>query len=201
MWSGAKRSNDLSGQKNAPTNRSNENSHKRLDNEKPVGLIIRISLSSTLYFQIMKIIDTKQTFLTWLELASFKAINFANTYVKQKLIYEFRYELELNSSCDDRKEPQFDYYPDDDNKVINCNSLEDVAELLMRADRIPVWIDIQASKYSSAFTLLHLICAGRYTCDIDKLYYYDRGVGCFGVKSPNLPIRYKEGTLFKLEKA
>jgi hypothetical protein len=149
----------------------------------------------------MKIIDPKQSFLTWLELASFKAIYFANTYVKQKLIYEFRYELELNSSSDDRKEPQFDYYPDDDNKVIYCNSLKDVAELLVRADRIPVWIDIQTSKYSSAFTLLRLICAGRYTCDIDELYYYNRGVGCFGIKSPNLPIRYKEGTLFKLEKA
>ncbi len=56
------------------------------------------SSSWALRFQIMKIIDPKQTFLTWLELASFKAIYFANTYVKQELIYEFRYEIELNTS-------------------------------------------------------------------------------------------------------
>ncbi len=36
------------GKKQPPTNRSNENSHKQLDNKNPVGFIMRISLSSPL---------------------------------------------------------------------------------------------------------------------------------------------------------
>jgi hypothetical protein len=46
-----------------------------------------------------------------------------------------------------------------------------------------------------------LLCAGRYTEDINEIYYHKNGTGPFGVKSPNLPIDYTNGSKFNLLEA
>ena len=40
---------------------------------------------------------------------------------------------------------------------------------------------------------------GRYTDDNSKMYYASRGLGPFGVKSPELPPRFREGERFALK--
>jgi len=149
----------------------------------------------------MTIHDPKLTFRTWLHLASFQTVRFAQNYVRQKLAYDFRYELQLNMAVDDFAEGAFELYPEDDDRVVQCYSPEEVIDELVRDDRIPVWIDISAFKHARDFTVLRLICAGRFTDDVGELYYYARGTGCFGIKSPNLPPGWREGQKFKIEKA
>ena len=149
----------------------------------------------------MKLEYPEVIFLTWLELAAFKAVQFGQFYVRQKLVYDFRFELHLNMASDDLAGGDFHLYPDDDGRIVNCSTFQDAAAELVRKSRIPVWVDICASGFSRDYTLLKLICAGRFTDDINKLYYFERGTGCFGVKSPVLPPGYKDGTKFKLTKA
>lgn len=146
----------------------------------------------------MKIYDPQIMFSTWLELAAFRAVKFGQVYVKQNLSYDFKFRLELNMANDDLAKGDFELYPNDDGRILMHDSIKDVSSELVRNDRIPVWIDIAVFKYSKSFTLLNLVCAGRFTNDTKELYYVDRGTGCFGVKSPNLPPGYKDGQKFKI---
>ena len=149
----------------------------------------------------MKIHDPKLTFRTWLHLVSFQSVRFAQDYVRQKLVYDFHYELQLNMANDDLAEGDFELYPEDDDRVVQFPSLAEVVDELVRKDRIPVWIDISAFKHAKDFTVLRLICAGRFTNDTEELYYYSQGTGCFGIKSPDLPPGWLEGQRFKIGKA
>lgn len=148
----------------------------------------------------MIIVDAKLSFQTWADLSSFRAVRFAQEYVRQNLAYEFQYELYLNSSHDDPNQGHFDLYPEDDARIVRYSTLDEVVQELVRNDRIPVWIDISAFKHAKDFTVLRLICAGRFTNDTERLYYYDCGTGCFGVKSPDLPPGSREGYKFKIQK-
>ncbi len=148
----------------------------------------------------MTINDTRTQFATWLDLASFRAVKFAQEFVSQNLEYSFQYEVHLSCSHDEIEE-DFECYPEDAGRELQCRTQEEAVELLVRNCRIPVWIDIAAYKFSKEYTVLLLTCAGRFTNDTGKLYYYDRGIGCFGVKSPSLPSGYRDGKKFKLKKA
>jgi hypothetical protein len=148
----------------------------------------------------MKIDRPKFTFSTWLELAAFQAIEFAQPFVEQTLSYDFKFELQLNMANDDLAEGDFELYPADDGRIVQCDSVEAVAQELVRNDRIPAWIDISAYKHSASFTLMRLICAGRFTDDTDELYYLNRGTGCFQFISPGLPPGYVDGQKFALAK-
>ena len=93
---------------------------------------------------------------------------------------------------------QFDLYPEDNGKVIELANADTVVETLLRKGKVPVWIDISVTMVQRRKTVLTLLCAGRYSDNTKELYYYQRGTGPFGVKSPNLPIDYKEGKKFWL---
>ena len=151
----------------------------------------------------MKIDHPQLMFSTWLELAAFRAVTFGQSMVKQKLSYEFEFELCLNMANDDLAEGDFELYPEDDGRVVRYISLKDVVTELVRNDRIPVWIDIAVHQCHKDFTLLKLTCAGRFTDAIGELYYFKNGTGCFGVKSPVLPPGFTDGKQkrFKIEKA
>jgi len=148
----------------------------------------------------MKLKDTKLLFQTWLEIACFKAVHFGQYYITQKLVYDFKYELQLNRANDDLASGDFEKYPEDDGKIIRYENIDDVVNELVRNERVPVWINISGYKYSKNDTLMRLICAGRFTNDSKELYYYHNGTGCFGIKSPYLPFGYKEGTKFNIGK-
>jgi len=141
---------------------------------------------------------TKSEFLFHLKGSSLIALKFAENYVKNKLTTDFKYNVILNASNDDLTLTQFDIYKEDDG-VIKLNLTDnEVVELLYRKNKVPVWININVLKSSRKSTTFNLLCAGRYSDDKKEFYYNDNGSGPFGIKSPKLPIDYKEGKKFKL---
>jgi hypothetical protein len=142
---------------------------------------------------------TKEEFLILINGASFVSFKFAEQYLKNKLIPEFRYDVFLNFSNDDPSLTQFDIYPEDSERIETGLTDKEVCELIYRNGKVPVWIDISIHKSERKTTTFKLLCAGRYTDDKEEFYYYKGGTGPFGIKSPNLPIGYKEGEKFKLK--
>lgn len=141
----------------------------------------------------------KPDFLFLLLGASYASFKFAKDFVTNDLKPEFKYDLELNISQDNLESKQFDFYPEDnDKKYFNLIDKE-VVEILCRNDKIPVWIEIAVVKSDTKTTTLKLMCAGRYSDDINEFYYRNRGSGPFGIKSPNFPFDYKKGTKFRLK--
>ena len=133
-----------------------------------------------------------------LDAASFYAARFAATMVRDKLLFEFRYCAVLNSSYDVDRKPDEVVYPDDDNKIHEDLDADEVVDLLCRAERVPQWIDIAVGFSKRDHSHLFLLCCGRYHSDDDRLYYFDQGTQPFGIKSPVLPPRYKDGSRFRL---
>lgn len=141
---------------------------------------------------------TREEFLFHLNGASLIALKFAELYVKDKLTTDFRYNVVLNVSTDDKSLIQFDIYPEDEGIIKLDLTDKEVVELLYRKNKVPVWIDINVLKSSRKSTTLNLLCAGRYTDKKEEFYYKENGSGPFGIKSPKLPVDFKEGNKFKL---
>jgi hypothetical protein len=125
---------------------------------------------------------------------------FALEYVRNELPSENIYNIRLSLSHDDHALTQFDIYPEESGKVIEWVDANTVVKTLLRKAKVPVWIDISVTTVLKGKTVITLSCAGRYSDDIKELYYHERGTGPFCVKSPNLPIEYKEGKKFWLPK-
>ncbi|WP_420552366.1 hypothetical protein [Tenacibaculum aiptasiae] len=143
---------------------------------------------------------TKEEFSTLINGASFISFKFAQEFLKNKLIPEFRYDVYLNMSNDDPALTQFDIYPEDNERVETGLTYKEVRDLLYRKGKVPVWIDIAVHKSDRKITTFKLLCAGRYSDDKEEYYYQSGGTGPFGIKSPNHPIGYKEGKKFRLKK-
>lgn len=131
--------------------------------------------------------------------ASFEATRFGQRFVSEVLPFSFRYSVHLNQSFDDDADPESIRYPDDDGKVVRVDSEESVVELLHREGRYPEWIDVSVHAVSPSFTLLRLLCCGRFTNNRNKLLYDEGGFGPFGIKSPDLPKNWKDGSRFNLQ--
>ncbi len=142
---------------------------------------------------------TKEEFLILINGASFVSFKFAEQYLKNNLIPEFKYDVYLNVSNDDPSLTQFDFYPEDNKRIEIGLTDKEVCDLIYRNGKVPVWIDIAVNKSNNRTTTFQLLCAGRYSDNKEEFYYYKGGTGPFGIKSPNLPIDYKEGTKFKFK--
>jgi hypothetical protein len=141
---------------------------------------------------------TKQEFLFYLQGASLVSLKFAERYVKDKLVTDFKYNVIFTPSHQNIYEDQFDFYPEDEG-IIKLNLIDnEVIDLLYRNNKIPVWIDISVLKSSKKSTTFNLLCAGRYSNNKEDFYYRSDGSAPFGIKSPTLPINYKEGKKFRL---
>lgn len=130
--------------------------------------------------------------------ATDRAKRFALNYIKNELPVDNAYNIRLSLSHDDTSLTQFDIYPEDNGKIIKMADAMTVVSTLLREAKVPVWIDISVSEIIKDKTILTLLCAGRYSDNEIDLYYHQRGLGPFGVKSPNLPVDYKEGIKFKI---
>jgi hypothetical protein len=130
--------------------------------------------------------------------ATDQAKQFALEYVRNELPAENVYNIQLSLSHDDPSLTQFDLYPDDNGTVIELADADAVVETLLRKGKVPVWIDISVTAIQKRKTVLTLLCAGRYSDAMKEFYYHERGTGPFGVKSPYLPVDYKEGKKFWL---
>ena len=141
---------------------------------------------------------TESEFHELLLTASNEAIRFAKRYVAQALPSTAKYHVELNQSFDGHATSDEVVYPEDDGKEVTRVSAETVVALLCRDGRCPEWIDVSVESVGTGFTLLSLLCCGRFTSDPQKLYYSNRGFGPFGIKSPYLPRDYTEGSQFEI---
>ncbi len=127
-----------------------------------------------------------------------EAKNFALRYIQNDLPLDNLYNVHLNFSADSASLAQFAIYPGDSGKVIRLVDASIVTASLLRNGKVPVWIDIAVSEICKDKTILKLTCSGRYSDDWKEMYYNDNKSGPFGVKSPNLPIDYREGVKFKI---
>ena len=118
--------------------------------------------------------------------------------MKTELKTNFKYNVIFAESTNDTNYEEFDIYEEDCGKMKLDLTDSEVVDLLFRKGKVPIWIDINVLKPSRKSTTLNLLCAGRNSDDSEKFYYNHNGSGPFGVKSPKLPIGYKEGTKFKL---
>lgn len=132
--------------------------------------------------------------------ATDRAKHFALNYIKDELPAGNVYSIRLNASYDDPALAQFDLYPEDSGKMIEFADAETVIKTLLRKGKVPVWIDISVTGIQKGRTVLNLLCAGRYTGELQEMYYHQRETGPFGIKSPILPISYRDGAKFWLPK-
>ncbi|MTH16822.1 hypothetical protein [Flavobacterium sp. LC2016-01] len=142
---------------------------------------------------------TREEFLFHLKGASFMALKFAENYVKDKLATDFKYNLLFTSANMSGDASKFDIYPEDDGSIKSNLTDNEVVDLLYRKNKVPIWIDISVLESNRKNTILHLACAGRYSNNKEDYYYKNDGSAPFGVKSPTLPIGYKEGKKFRLK--
>jgi len=141
---------------------------------------------------------TEPEFHQLLLTAGKNAASFAERYIVPRLPDRFRYHVVLNQSFDGNATPDEVLYPQDDGRDVVCDSDRDVVALLCRDGRCPEWIDIGVEAIGEGFTLLRLLCCGRFTNDVEKMYYSKTGLGPFGIKSPYLPPDYVEGSRFDI---
>jgi hypothetical protein len=141
---------------------------------------------------------TRDDFINLIDNASSLAVQFARRYVQNTLPDVYRYHILLNQSYDGHATADEVIYPEDDRREFKFDSREKVADLLVREDRCPEWIDISVEAAGTDHTVLRLLCCGRYHADIDRMYYNFQGTGPFGIKSPDLPPGYIEGSIFDI---
>jgi hypothetical protein len=142
---------------------------------------------------------TKPEFHVLLIAASFEATRFGQKFAHQTLPFVFRYRAHLNYSFDKHALLDDKLYPEEDGKVIDLSTEDEASTLLWRDGRCPEWIDVAVHAVTREYTLLRLLCCGRFTAAQERLYYHKRGFGPFGIKSPDLPPGWTEGTRFEIK--
>ena len=143
----------------------------------------------------------KPDFNVLLIAASFEATRFGQRYVHDNLRFTFRYIIHLNQSHDVDAAPGSVLYPEDDGKVVPIDTEKGVVDLLFRDGCCPEWIDVSVYAANPSFTVLRLLCCGRFTSERQRLYYEGAGLGPFGIKSPDLKFGMKDGDKIKLKNA
>lgn len=123
----------------------------------------------------------KSDFLFLLLGVSYATYKYSKQHVNKNIVADFKYDVYLNMSFDTNNE-EFMTYPEDNNKSYKDITDKEVIELLCRNNKIPVWIDISVGNKNDNFTVLKLICAGRYSDQSSDYYYNDRGTGPFAIK-------------------
>jgi len=141
---------------------------------------------------------TRSEFIALLNKATTAAMGFARTCVDNELPETVRFHVYLNQSFDGHATAEERVYPEDDGRELDCVSEEEVANAIFRDGRCPGWIDISVAAQSATHTQVDLVCCGRYTDNPRLMYYTARGMGPFGIKSPMMPVGFKEGTRFRL---
>lgn len=135
----------------------------------------------------------RDTFIEFLNKATDASVAFANMYVDNDLPAPVRYLVLMNQSYDAHATVDEWVYPEDDGREVECQSVDEVANLLVRNERCPAWSDVSVEAQSSTETIVHLWCCGRFVNDLHRMYYTSRGMGPFGIKSPVFPIGFENG--------
>jgi len=136
---------------------------------------------------------TRDEFVNLLMKATAASIGFARQFVDNQLPDQARYLVLLNQSYDGHATSAERTYPEDAGRELACLGVDEVAELLLRDERCPAWIDILVEAQSRTETHLCLYCCGRFVNDPQLMYYTRFDMGSFGVKSPFLPFSFERG--------
>lgn len=143
---------------------------------------------------------TRSEFMSLLAKATNASVDFARRYVENDLPETVRFHVLLNQSYDGNAGADDRVYPKDDGCELPSVTPDGVADALVRDGRCPEWIDVAVEAEGSDHTLMRLLCCGRYTNDESRMYYTRQGTGPFGIKSPNVPFGYAEGSKFRIPK-
>lgn len=141
---------------------------------------------------------TRSEFTALLSKATTASIDFARRYVINDLSDAASFDVYLSRSCDVHATAKERLYPEDKGREYFCITEEEVVDVLYRDGRCPEWIDVSVKAQAPTHTRVRLICCGRFTDDLDLMYYSKRGMGPFGIKSPNLPFDFKEQNKLRL---
>ena len=143
---------------------------------------------------------TRSEFMILLTDAAASSVDFARRFVENRLPKAVRFHVLLNQSYDGNAEADERVYPEDDKREFHSITADAVADLLVRDERCPEWIDVAVEAEGNDYTLIRVLCCGRYTDDESRMYYTRQGTGPFGIKSPDLPFGYSEGTKIQMPK-
>jgi hypothetical protein len=139
----------------------------------------------------------KDAFRERLIVATGRSLERARKFVRDDLPEACRYIVRLNQSYDGNPlKPGERVYPDDTIQLgaqVGLLSAEQVVELLWRDGFVPEWIDISVDRIDGVFTILQLLCCGRFTDRTELLYYAAGDAYPFGIKSPPFPPDWQEG--------
>jgi hypothetical protein len=141
---------------------------------------------------------TRSEFMNLLTKATTASVDFARRLVENELPQAVRFHVILNQSYDGNATAEERVYPEDDGREYLCLSAEEVGSVLLREGRCPEWVDVSVEAQSATDTRVQLLCCGRFTDNPRRMYYTDRDMGPFGIKSPVLPFGYKQGTRFRV---
>ena len=124
----------------------------------------------------------KDDFRMRLTAASYWAWRAMQRYVIDKLPPEFRYEITFRKDVGG-------------GKVGSILQVDDAIEKIMKADKVPVWIDIMVDRVENRTTVFSLECSDEYESDESKLYYTWSGSAPFGIKCGHCPQEWLVGEL------
>ncbi len=118
----------------------------------------------------------KDDFRMRLTAASYWAWRAMQRYVLDKLPPEFRYDIIFRKDAEGGRE-----------RVGSILQADDAVDRIMKADKVPVWIDIMVDRVENKTTVFSLECSDEYESEETKLYYTWSGSAPFGVKCGHFP--------------
>lgn len=130
---------------------------------------------------------SKQGFQSNLKLAVSQAITFARTIVVNVLPEKTKYIVYMNASNDLGPLEEGEYkFHDDANKKLYLDDSE-ISEYLWREGKVPEWINVSVCGVSDEYTVVRLICCGRFSSNKKQIYHAHEGKAPFHVLGPDIP--------------
>jgi hypothetical protein len=113
----------------------------------------------------------RNKFLSLLADASERTVAITELRRSSRLSRNLRFRVALNRSHDDSADAEFERtYPQEGHALHERESVDAVADLLWRDERVPEWIDPCVLDHHLDWTLIGLQCCGRYAADEPWLY-------------------------------
>ena len=128
-------------------------------------------------------------FLDRLTTATDRAVAHARSMVVNELPGQVRYRVLLNQSYDGNPlgpEEQV-FLRDMADRDLLLDDCEQVVDRLWRAGSVPEWINVSVRSADERFTLVQLLCCGRFIAREAILYHQREGISPFHVLSPPMP--------------
>jgi len=141
----------------------------------------------------------REEFFFQLQKATNKAAEFAEEYIINDVVRNFKYNVTLISPLKIKETNGTKEHIEQEPEKKFGVDIHKAVELIYRDGKVPRWIDINVIKTKRRVTIVKLVCSRDYSGKKEDLYYTLNGTEPFGIKSPLLPADYIEGKKFKLK--